>query len=65
MITKKKKITAKHDVEKLDDVNIRAEYSIATENRFEVLLQTANDETTPDELLNSVKEIYLSAADEI
>ena len=60
-----KKITAKHDVEKQDDANIRAEYSIATENRFEALLHIAKDDITPDELLNSVKEVYLSAADEI
>lgn len=60
-----KKITAKHDIEKLDDENTRLEYTVATENKFEILLQTANDDKTPDELLNYVKDIYLTAADEI
>ena len=60
-----KKIIAKHDIEKLENVSTRAEYTVATENRFEVLLQTAEDDKTPEELLSSIKDIYLSAADEI
>ena len=59
------KIATKHDLEKLEDDKIRADYTVATENRFEILLQTVDDDKTPDELLNSVKEIYLSVADEI
>ena len=50
-----KKMSVKHDIEKLEDVKIRTEYTVSTENKFEVLLQTAHDDSTPDELLNSIK----------
>ena len=60
-----KKMSVKHDIEKLDDDKIRTEYTVAIENKFEILLQTANDDSTPDELLNSIKNVFLESADEI
>ena len=58
-------MSVKHDIEKLEDDKTRTEYTVATENKFEVLLQTANDDSTPDELLNSIKDVFLTSADEI
>ena len=55
-----KKIATKHDLERLNDDNIRIEYTIATENKFEQLLNAADtDDRTPEELLNSVKDDFL------
>ena len=42
-----KKITAKHDLEKLKDEETKTEYMVGTENRFEILLQTADEESNP------------------
>ena len=39
-----KKMSVKHDIEKLDDDKIRTEYTVSTENKVEVLLQTVNDD---------------------
>ena len=61
-----KKIATKHDLERLNDDNIRIEYTIATENKFEQLLNAADtDDRTPEELLNSVKDVFLSTADDV
>ncbi len=52
-------------VDKLNDEEIKNKYTIATENKFEVLLKVANEDQTPEELVRSVNDVYLTAADEI
>ena len=60
-----KKIVVKHDIERLEDDEIRLQYNVSTENKFELLLQSAGDDQQPEELLKSIKDIYISSAEEI
>ena len=60
-----KKIAVKHDLDRLNDDNIRLEYTIATENKFEQLLKATDEEQMPEELLKSMKDVFLSTADEV
>ena len=58
-------MNVKHDIERLEDDDIRLQYNVSTENKFELLLQTAGDEQQPDELLNQIKDVFISCADEV
>ena len=60
-----KKMNVKHDIERLEDDEIRKKYNVSTENKFELLLQTAGDDQQPDELLNLIKDVFISSAEEI
>ena len=58
------KMAVKHDIEKLNDPTIKEEYTVTTENRFEALLQIADEDKRPDELMTQIKDIFLETADE-
>ena len=58
-------MATKHDLEKLNDENTRTEYMVATENIFQTLLQTANEDQKPDKMFKHIKDIFLSTADKI
>ena len=60
-----KKMNVKHDIERLDDDEIRIQYNVSTENKFNLLLQTADENQHPEELLHSIKDIFLTSADEV
>ena len=55
----------RHDIERLEDKDIKAQYNVSTENKFELLLQSAEEDQPPEELLQSIKDVYLTCADEI
>ena len=54
----------KHDLEKLDDPEIRKEYTLAVENRFETLLEITDEDKRPEELMSQIKDIFLQTAEE-
>ena len=60
-----KKMAVKHDLEKLANEDIRIQYTISTENKFQELLNITDVDQTPEELVTSIKEIYLTSADDI
>ena len=60
-----KKIAVKHDIERLEEDEIKTKYNISTENKFELLLQAAGENQKPEELLDSIKDVFLTSADEI
>ena len=43
---------------------IKEEYTVTTENRFEALLQIADEDKRPDELMTQIKDIFLETAEE-
>ena len=58
------KMAVKHDIDRLNDPDIKEQYTIAVENKFEVLLDMTDEEKRPDELMNQIKDIFLQTAEE-
>ena len=60
-----KKLVVKHDIERLEDEEIKVQYTVYTGTKVELLLQSAAEDQSPDRLLNSIKHLYFTCADDI